>query len=157
MHLKKSHFDRADELPAPITEVPYVWPTTGVRVAPCHDEFCGPRSDYVRQVALETTTTTTKYGKHQKINEMFEKTSVLLGCLIVSPEEFAVDDNVCKAPIMADKDFLECLQSSKMNDENEENNAGPIPTSCEIRIMKSMCSYLEAHSNGEINERNGQH
>ncbi|GFU34637.1 uncharacterized protein TNCV_1993561 [Trichonephila clavipes] len=23
---------------------------------PCHDEFCGPRSDYVRQVALATTT-----------------------------------------------------------------------------------------------------
>ncbi|GFW96288.1 retrovirus-related Pol polyprotein from transposon TNT 1-94 [Trichonephila clavipes] len=27
---------------------------------PCHDEFRGPRSDYVRQVALATTTTTTK-------------------------------------------------------------------------------------------------
>ncbi|GFT24243.1 hypothetical protein TNCV_2064691 [Trichonephila clavipes] len=26
---------------------------------PCHDEFRGPRSDYVRQVALATTTTTT--------------------------------------------------------------------------------------------------
>ncbi|GFV93448.1 hypothetical protein TNCV_1987631 [Trichonephila clavipes] len=25
-------------------------------LAPCHDEFRGPRSDYVRQVALETTT-----------------------------------------------------------------------------------------------------
>ncbi|GFS83753.1 hypothetical protein TNCV_610891 [Trichonephila clavipes] len=25
--------------------------------SPCHDEFRGPRSDYVRQVALETTTT----------------------------------------------------------------------------------------------------
>ncbi|GFU75863.1 hypothetical protein TNCV_1653211 [Trichonephila clavipes] len=31
-------------------------PTTGVRLAPCHDEFRGPRSDYVRQVALATTT-----------------------------------------------------------------------------------------------------
>ncbi|GFU59667.1 hypothetical protein TNCV_3186351 [Trichonephila clavipes] len=29
---------------------------TGVPLAPCHDEFRGPRSDYVRQVALETTT-----------------------------------------------------------------------------------------------------
>ncbi|GFX01312.1 hypothetical protein TNCV_3729811 [Trichonephila clavipes] len=28
--------------------------TTGVLLAPCHDEFRGPRSDYVRQVALET-------------------------------------------------------------------------------------------------------
>ncbi|GFV33626.1 uncharacterized protein TNCV_4567411 [Trichonephila clavipes] len=27
---------------------------------PCHDEFRGPRSDYVRQVALATTTTTTE-------------------------------------------------------------------------------------------------
>ncbi|GFU92323.1 uncharacterized protein TNCV_1339041 [Trichonephila clavipes] len=27
-----------------------------VLLAPCHDEFRGPRSDYVRQVALETTT-----------------------------------------------------------------------------------------------------
>ncbi|GFT16350.1 hypothetical protein TNCV_194491, partial [Trichonephila clavipes] len=28
---------------------------------PCHDEFRGPRSDYVRQVALATTTTTDKF------------------------------------------------------------------------------------------------
>ncbi|GFS84976.1 uncharacterized protein TNCV_1305851 [Trichonephila clavipes] len=37
-----------------------VWcsrPTTGVLLAPCHDEFRGPRSDYVRQMALETATT----------------------------------------------------------------------------------------------------
>ncbi|GFX82602.1 hypothetical protein TNCV_1192771 [Trichonephila clavipes] len=32
--------------------------TTGVLLAPCHDEFRGPQSDYIRQVALETTTTT---------------------------------------------------------------------------------------------------
>ncbi|GFU41353.1 uncharacterized protein TNCV_3011711 [Trichonephila clavipes] len=31
-------------------------PTTGVLLAPCHDEFRGSRSDYVRQVALATTT-----------------------------------------------------------------------------------------------------
>ncbi|GFV52821.1 uncharacterized protein TNCV_2874921 [Trichonephila clavipes] len=30
---------------------------------PCHDEFRGPRSDYVRQVALATTTTTTSYDR----------------------------------------------------------------------------------------------
>ncbi|GFU72309.1 hypothetical protein TNCV_1136381 [Trichonephila clavipes] len=30
-------------------------PTTGVHLAPCHDEFRGSRSEYVRQVALETT------------------------------------------------------------------------------------------------------
>ncbi|GFS62772.1 uncharacterized protein TNCV_3202031 [Trichonephila clavipes] len=28
---------------------------------PCHDEFRGPRSDYVRQVALATTTTTKRF------------------------------------------------------------------------------------------------
>ncbi|GFV12742.1 uncharacterized protein TNCV_1367121 [Trichonephila clavipes] len=31
-------------------------PTTGVLLDPYHDEFRGPRSDYVRQVALATTT-----------------------------------------------------------------------------------------------------
>ncbi|GFY20725.1 hypothetical protein TNCV_1119591 [Trichonephila clavipes] len=30
--------------------------TTGVPLAPSHDEFRGPRSDYARQVALATTT-----------------------------------------------------------------------------------------------------
>ncbi|GFW13139.1 hypothetical protein TNCV_3330711 [Trichonephila clavipes] len=29
---------------------------TGVLLASCHDKFRGPRSDYVRQVASETTT-----------------------------------------------------------------------------------------------------
>ncbi|GFU95504.1 hypothetical protein TNCV_2729581 [Trichonephila clavipes] len=36
-----------------------VWcsrPTTGIPLASCHDEFRGPRSDYIRQVALQTTT-----------------------------------------------------------------------------------------------------
>ncbi|GFV22679.1 hypothetical protein TNCV_2078691 [Trichonephila clavipes] len=33
-------------------------PTAGVLLAPCHDEFRGSRSDYVRQMALGTTTTT---------------------------------------------------------------------------------------------------
>ncbi|GFX49651.1 uncharacterized protein TNCV_4902931 [Trichonephila clavipes] len=31
---------------------------------PCHDEFCGSRSDYVRQVALATTTTTLSNDKN---------------------------------------------------------------------------------------------
>ncbi|GFX07767.1 uncharacterized protein TNCV_4160361 [Trichonephila clavipes] len=30
-------------------------PTTSVLLDPCHDEFRGPHSDYVRQVALATT------------------------------------------------------------------------------------------------------
>ncbi|GFX99030.1 hypothetical protein TNCV_4302051 [Trichonephila clavipes] len=36
----------------------HAWPrpTTGVLLAPCHDEFRGPQSDYIRQVALATTT-----------------------------------------------------------------------------------------------------
>ncbi|GFU28503.1 uncharacterized protein TNCV_1410401 [Trichonephila clavipes] len=41
-----------------LSPVWYSRPTTGVLLAPCHDEFRGSRSDYVRQVALETTTTT---------------------------------------------------------------------------------------------------
>ncbi|GFX80294.1 uncharacterized protein TNCV_2643101 [Trichonephila clavipes] len=35
---------------------------------PCHDEFRGPRSDYVRQVALATTTTTTT-NREPKISQ----------------------------------------------------------------------------------------
>ncbi|GFX00239.1 hypothetical protein TNCV_297281 [Trichonephila clavipes] len=34
---------------------------TGVLLAPCHDEFRGPRSDFVRQVALEKTTVQAHY------------------------------------------------------------------------------------------------
>ncbi|GFS64519.1 hypothetical protein TNCV_4137481 [Trichonephila clavipes] len=30
--------------------VPSLSPTTGVHLAPCYDEFLGPRSDYVRQI-----------------------------------------------------------------------------------------------------------
>ncbi|GFV99906.1 uncharacterized protein TNCV_5082651 [Trichonephila clavipes] len=33
---------------------------------PCHDEFRGPRFDYVRQVALATTTTTTSVMSYTK-------------------------------------------------------------------------------------------
>ncbi|GFV93538.1 hypothetical protein TNCV_1988501 [Trichonephila clavipes] len=45
---------------------------------------------------------------HQTLNEMFEKVPVLLDCPTVSSEEFiAVDDDVCKSPITADKDTLE--------------------------------------------------
>ncbi|GFW19638.1 uncharacterized protein TNCV_1605291 [Trichonephila clavipes] len=33
---------------------------------PCHDEFRGPRSDYVRQVALATPTTTTRMSVRAK-------------------------------------------------------------------------------------------
>ncbi|GFX48989.1 uncharacterized protein TNCV_2797801 [Trichonephila clavipes] len=61
------------------------------------------------------------------------KTPAGLNCSIVLSEEFIAvgDDNVCTAPIMADKDILEFLQSSKniidpdSDNENEMNNAAP--------------------------------
>ncbi|GFW11651.1 hypothetical protein TNCV_42861 [Trichonephila clavipes] len=41
---------------------------TGVHLAPCHDKFRGPPSDYGRPVALETTTATnTKRTKQSGI------------------------------------------------------------------------------------------
>ncbi|GFW74607.1 DDE-1 domain-containing protein [Trichonephila clavipes] len=84
-----------------------------------------------------------------------------LGLPIVLSEEFiAVEDNVCIAQIMADKNILEFVQSSKnitdadSDDENEMNNAAPVPTESEMRnIMKSMRSHLDAHSNGEMNNK----
>ncbi|GFX67498.1 hypothetical protein TNCV_3463871 [Trichonephila clavipes] len=67
------------------------------------------------------------------------------------------DDNVYTAPMMADKDILEFVQSSKniidanSDDENEMNNAVPVPTSSGKR--NTMIHYLEAHSNGEMNNK----
>ncbi|GFW86820.1 hypothetical protein TNCV_2809751 [Trichonephila clavipes] len=66
---------------------------------------------------------------------MFEKVSVLLGYLTVSLEEFVATDvdNVCTAPIITDKDTLECAQNSKniinadSDDKNEGINAAPVP------------------------------
>ncbi|GFV47925.1 hypothetical protein TNCV_3043971 [Trichonephila clavipes] len=56
---------------------------------------------------------------------------------------------------MADKDFLELVQSSKNSDgENEMNDAASVPKSSEMRnIMKSMRSYLDAHSHEEMNDK----
>ncbi|GFW36612.1 hypothetical protein TNCV_1956121 [Trichonephila clavipes] len=97
---------------------------------------------------------------------MFEKASVSLNCRIVSSEEIvAVDDNnVFTAPIIAYKDILEFVQSSKniidadSGDENEMNNAAPVLTSSGLRnIMKSMHSYLDAYSNGKMNKKNERH
>ncbi|GFW45108.1 hypothetical protein TNCV_716101 [Trichonephila clavipes] len=63
-------------------------------------------------------------------------------------------DNVCTAPIMANKDILGFVQSPKnsfdadSNNGNEMNDAGLVPTSSEMRdIMKGMRSYLGAYSN----------
>ncbi|GFU16269.1 hypothetical protein TNCV_4422241 [Trichonephila clavipes] len=55
------------------------------------------------------------------------------------------------------KVILEFVQSSKRiivsdsDDENEMNYAAPVPPSSEMKsVMKSMRSYLDAHSNGEM-------
>ncbi|GFW06114.1 hypothetical protein TNCV_4479061 [Trichonephila clavipes] len=52
------------------------------------------------------------------------------------------------------------VQSSKniidadSDDENEMNEAAPVPTSSEMKnVMKSMRSYLDAHYNGEMNTK----
>ncbi|GFW39115.1 hypothetical protein TNCV_1831061 [Trichonephila clavipes] len=38
-------------------------------LAPCHDEFRGPRSDYVRQVTLAATTATIYSLTHQRLGQ----------------------------------------------------------------------------------------
>ncbi|GFV23508.1 uncharacterized protein TNCV_4782191 [Trichonephila clavipes] len=90
------------------------------------------------------------------------KTPSVLDCpLVLSEEHIAVeDDNTRTASIMADKDILEFVQSSKniidadSDDENEIKNAAPVPTSSEMgNIMKSMHSYFDAHSNGEMDKK----
>ena len=67
---------------------------------------------------------------------------------------FAIDnDNVCTAPIMADKDILEFVQSSKKNnaDFDDEKLVAPDPMSSKERnIMKSMLRYLDSHSNAKL-------
>ncbi|GFX44547.1 hypothetical protein TNCV_4713731 [Trichonephila clavipes] len=65
---------------------------------------------------------------------MFEKVSALLDCPTVSSEELVAvnDDNVCAPRIMAGKDMLEFVQSSKniiyadFDAENEMNNAASV-------------------------------
>ncbi|GFT21378.1 hypothetical protein TNCV_3816561 [Trichonephila clavipes] len=79
--------------------------------------------------------------------------------ITLSEEFIELDDyKRCYTPIGAGKNILEFVQSSKniidadFNDENEMNNAAPILTSSEMRIArKIMRSYLDAHSNGEMN------
>ncbi|PRD22082.1 UNVERIFIED_CONTAM: hypothetical protein NCL1_50068 [Trichonephila clavipes] len=71
----------------------HVWcsrlrPTTGVHLAPCYDEFRGPRSDYVRQVALEATTT----EFNESYSELVEYSYLALGYPFIpfSPEEVSL-------------------------------------------------------------------
>ncbi|GFT79210.1 hypothetical protein TNCV_2766451 [Trichonephila clavipes] len=63
-------------------------------------------------------------------------------------------------PIMAYKDILEFVQSSKnivdadSDDANAMDNAAPDPTSSEMKnIKKSKRSHLNALSNGEMNNK----
>ncbi|GFV35518.1 hypothetical protein TNCV_3205491 [Trichonephila clavipes] len=95
-------------------------------------------------------------------NEQNTETLASLDCSIVTWEEFDAvdDDNVCIASIMAGKDTFEFAQSSKniidanLDDGTEITYTAPAPTSSETRnIMKSMSSYLDAHSNGETNNK----
>ncbi|GFW71941.1 nucleic-acid-binding protein from transposon X-element [Trichonephila clavipes] len=66
-------------------------------------------------------------------------------------------NSVAQQPMRGKKHFG-VVQSSKniidgdSNDENEMNISAPVPTSSEMR-GKSMRSYLEAHSNGEMNNK----
>ncbi|GFV93956.1 protein big brother [Trichonephila clavipes] len=73
---------------------------------------------------------------------------------------FSKFKNVLTDPIMTSKVILEFAQSSKnimkadSDDENEMNNIAPVSTSSEMsNIMKSMHSYLDAHSNDEMNNK----
>ncbi|GFW37354.1 hypothetical protein TNCV_4498451 [Trichonephila clavipes] len=82
------------------------------------------------------------------------KTHARLECPTVSSKEFVAVD-VCTAPSL-----LEFVQSSKniidtdFDDVNEMNNAAPVPTSSEMRnVMKNMRSYLDTHSNDEMNNK----
>ncbi|GFV34984.1 hypothetical protein TNCV_2098111 [Trichonephila clavipes] len=93
---------------------------------------------------------------------MLEKVSALFDCSIVASEEFVSvnNDNVRTTQIIADKVILEFVKSSKnitridSDDKNEINSVFPVPTSSEMRnIMKSKCSYLDAHSNGEMKNK----
>ncbi|GFU26924.1 hypothetical protein TNCV_1672221 [Trichonephila clavipes] len=81
-----------------------------------------------------------------------QKTPAELDCPIVLWEQFFAigDDTVCTTPIMADEDILEFIENSKnivdadSDDENEMDNAAPLPMSSEMRnIMKSLLHMYE--------------
>ncbi|GFV34968.1 hypothetical protein TNCV_2097961 [Trichonephila clavipes] len=81
---------------------------------------------------------------------MFEKVYVLFDFSTVSSEEFVAVEgvNVCRASVMANKEILEFVKSSKniidanSNAENEMNNTAPVPTSFEMKNMKSILSFF---------------
>ncbi|GFX01038.1 hypothetical protein TNCV_4580041 [Trichonephila clavipes] len=76
--------------------------------------------------------------------------------ITVSSEEFVAvdDDNVSTNSIMADKEFVfgglgRLLKAQKKtvdadtDDENERNNAAPVPTSSEIRSIMKIPSPID--------------
>ncbi|GFU92593.1 hypothetical protein TNCV_4795211 [Trichonephila clavipes] len=76
------------------------------------------------------------YGTHLSTHCSRDK-----DCPNVLSEEFVAlnDDNVCTASIMVDKGILEflrsltCIIDADSDDENEMNNAAPVPPSSEIK------------------------
>ncbi|GFS74822.1 hypothetical protein TNCV_1395231 [Trichonephila clavipes] len=84
------------------------------------------------------------------------KTTAGSDCSTVPSEEFVAvdDDNVCTALMMADKDILEFVQNSEditdtdSDDENEFNNAVPVPTSSKMRNIKKICKKRIFLQNG---------
>ncbi|GFW75093.1 uncharacterized protein TNCV_447981 [Trichonephila clavipes] len=94
--------------------------------------------------------------------EKYEKICAILYCPAISSEKFvAVDhENLRTTSAMADKGIWSLFKAQKdiidvdSDDENEINNAPHVPTSSEIKnIRKSVRSYLDAHSNGEMNNK----
>ncbi|GFW48549.1 uncharacterized protein TNCV_1111081 [Trichonephila clavipes] len=62
--------------------------------------------------------------------------------------------NYGKQRLFAVYSKLKNIIDADSDDESGTNNAAPVPTSSEMRnIMKSMRSYLNVHSNGEMNSQ----
>ncbi|GFU09673.1 hypothetical protein TNCV_5027181 [Trichonephila clavipes] len=89
------------------------------------------------------------------------KTPAVLDWPSLSFKEFVGigDDNVRTLSIMADKDSLEFVQSSKniidadYDDEHEMHNVGPVPTSSKMRNITR--SYLDTQDNDKIINKMG--
>ncbi|GFW83277.1 uncharacterized protein TNCV_2509171 [Trichonephila clavipes] len=86
--------------------------TTGVLLAPCYDEFCGPRSDYVRQVALATAIIPVSTTSAEK-KELFKiKTGAQNSLNSVAPF-MSVDDPEVTELFKRHKFYQEELQRSE--------------------------------------------
>lgn len=120
-----------------------------------HAGFSKTTNSFAPEESADTKTEPT-------FNEMFGKVSALLDCPTLSLNEYvAVDDNVCTAPIMTQKEIVEIVQNpndstyvdSDDESENGISDAVPVPSTSEMRkIIKSMRSYLNAQSNGEMDK-----